>query len=115
MIPDIKGEAHPVLDLGRYYPHHNLYFLVSDTWDLRVLGGILLSRLGQFFVECYAVRMSGGYLRFQAQYLRRIRVPAPDGVSAEQADRLRRAFDERDVEGATEAALGVYGIERIPE
>lgn len=115
LIPDIKGEAHPVLDPGGYYPHHNLYFVVSDTWDLRVLGGILLSRLGQFFVECYAVRMSGGYLRFQAQYLRRIRVPAQADISAEQADRLRRAFDERDVEGATVVALDVYGIERIPD
>jgi adenine-specific DNA-methyltransferase len=115
LIPDIKGEAHPVLDRGEYYPHHNLYYVVSDAWDLRVLGGILLSRLGQFFVECYAVRMSGGYLRFQAQYLRRIRVPKPDRVSAGQAERLRRAFDDRDVDGATAAALEVYGVERIPD
>jgi hypothetical protein len=114
LIPDIKGGAHPVLDPGGYYPHHNLYFVVSDAWDLRVLGGLLLSRMGQLFVECYAVRMSGGYLRFQAQYLRRIRVPAQDDISAEQADRLRRAFDERDVEGATAVAMDVYGIERIP-
>jgi hypothetical protein len=67
----------PVYDEGRYYPHHNLYHVTSEVWDLKLLGGILLSRLGQFFIECYAVRMSGGYLRFQAQYLRRIRVPRP--------------------------------------
>ena len=34
-----------------------------------------MSSVGQFFVESYGVRMRGGYLRFQAQYLRRIRVP----------------------------------------
>jgi hypothetical protein len=32
-----------------------------------VLGGLLLSALGQFFVECYAVRMSGGYFRYQLE------------------------------------------------
>ena len=36
-----------------------------------------MSAVGQFFVESYGVRMRGGYLRFQAQYLRRIRVPDP--------------------------------------
>ncbi len=78
LIPDIKSSAHPVYDGGGYYPHHNLYHVTSEGWDLKVLGGLLLSEVGQFFVECYAVRMSGGYLRFQAQYLRRIRVPNLD-------------------------------------
>lgn len=35
---------HPVLDDGQTYPHHNLYFVTSQKWDLRVLGGLLLSR-----------------------------------------------------------------------
>jgi adenine-specific DNA-methyltransferase len=30
-----------VLDRGETYPHHNLYFIESDTWDLEVLGGLL--------------------------------------------------------------------------
>jgi hypothetical protein len=115
LIPDIKSVTHPVYDEGRYYPHHNLYHITSEVWDLRVLGGLLLSGVGQFFIECYAVRMSGGYLRFQAQYLRRIRVPHPDNVTAEQADSLRQAFEERDIDAATVAALGVYGIDRVPE
>ena len=72
----------PVLDRGETYPHHNLYFIQSDEWDLEVLGGLLMSAVGQFFVESYGVRMRGGYLRFQAQYLRRIRVPSPKALSA---------------------------------
>lgn len=115
LIPDIKGESHPVLDKGKYYPHHNLYYVVSDTWDIRVLGGILLSKVGQFFIECYAIRMSGGYLRFQAQYLRRIRVPRQENISHEQAECLRRAFEARDVDAATEAALDVYKVDEIPD
>ena len=34
LIPDIKGEAHIVLEEGRLYPHHNLYFITSDEWEL---------------------------------------------------------------------------------
>jgi hypothetical protein len=115
LIPDIKNVAHPVLDEGTVYPHHNLYHVTSDEWDLRVLGGILLSRVGQFFIECYAVRMQGGFLRFQAQYLRRIRVPRPSYIGHGQAQALAEAFENRDVEAAPRTALDVYGIERIPD
>jgi len=114
-FPDIKAAIHPVLDRGNYYPHHNLYFVISDKWDLEVLGGLLLSRVAQLFIESYAVRMRGGYLRFQAQYLRRIRVPPPDDLTAAQEDQLRRAFRARDVELATTVAVELYGISEIPE
>ena len=44
LIPDIKGEAHIVFDEGRYYPHHNLYFITSEAWDLHAaLQAVLLS------------------------------------------------------------------------
>jgi adenine-specific DNA-methyltransferase len=109
-IPDIKDILEPVLDRGATYPHHNLYFIQSDEWDLEVLGGILLSKVGQFFVESYGVRMRGGYLRFQAQYLRRIRVPAPKSLSKIQSHELRDAFRLRDRARATQAALALYGI-----
>jgi adenine-specific DNA-methyltransferase len=115
LIPDIKSTAHPVLDEGRLYPHHNLYYVVSSTWDLRVLGGILLSELAQFFVECYAVRMQGGYLRFQAQYLRRIRVPQPKTIHPKLAQALSKAFDNRDLDAANQAAFAAYGINEIPD
>jgi hypothetical protein len=83
-------------------------------WDVEVLGGLLLSRVAQLFVEAYAVRMRGGYLRFQAQYLRRIRVPALAAVHEAARKELRRAFDERDVERATSCAMELYEIEELP-
>jgi hypothetical protein len=107
----MKTTIHPVLDEGGFYPHHNLYYIVSDGWDLRVLGGLLLSRVAQAFVEAYGVRMRGGTLRFQAQYLRRIRVPRPEAISAADQAALAAAFDRRDSRAATEAALRVYEIE----
>ena len=111
-IADIKNVLEPVLDCAESYPHHNLYFVESDVWDLELLGGLLLSLLGQFFVESYGVRMRGGYLRFQAQYLRRIRVPEPGSIHATQASELVAAFRGRDRERATAAAFVVYGISR---
>ena len=110
-IADIKSTLDPVLDNGETYPHHNLYFIQSDSWDLEVLGGLLMSVAGQFFVESYGVRMRGGYLRFQAQYLRRIRVPNPDALSAAQIEELREAFRARDRQRATQVALGIYRID----
>lgn len=75
LIPDIKAENLIVHEAGRLYPHHNLYFATSDYWDLRALRTILRSSIGKFFVWMYGVKMRGDYLRFQAQYLRRICVP----------------------------------------
>lgn len=115
LIPDIKATIHPVLDPGGLYPHHNLYWVTSEVWDPQVLGGLLLSSVAQMFVECYAVKMRGGYLRFQAQYLRRIRVPRHDLVSSRTSRELARAFEDRDVERATGAALDAYGLQQLPE
>ncbi len=115
LFPDMKMVSHPVLDEGGYYPHHNLYYITSTEWDLEVLGGLLLSRVAQFFIESYAVRMRGRTLRFQAQYLRRIRVPAQNDLPAGLADQLTEAFRTRDVELATAAALSAYGIDRLPD
>jgi adenine-specific DNA-methyltransferase len=114
LIPDIKASIHPVLDPGGLYPHHNLYWVTSELWDAQVLGGLLLSSVAQMFVECYAVKMRGGYLRFQAQYLRRIRVPRHDLVPRRTARELARSFETRDVERATVAALDAYGLEELP-
>jgi len=108
LLPDMKAAAHPVLDTGNYYPHHNLYFVVSRDWDLEVLGGLLLSDIANLFVGAYCVKMRGGTYRFQAQYLRKIRVPDPNGIGFDVQTALRRAFNERDVVAATTAAGYAY-------
>ena len=113
-IPDFKEMIFPVLDEGTTYPHHNLYWVTSDVWDLRVLGGLLLSDIANMFIESYSVRMRGGYLRFQAQYLRRIRLPRLEAVERSAALALATAFDQRDRSAATKAALPLYGMSEVP-
>lgn len=110
VLPDLKAAAHPVLDDGSFYPHHNLYYVVSEKWDLRVLGGILLSDIANLFVGAYCVRMRGGTYRFQAQYLRRIRVPDIESISKSHRNLLAEAFERRDRDLATQIAFQVYGI-----
>ncbi len=113
-LPDFKEAIFPVLDEGGTYPHHNLYWVTSAGWDPRVLGGLLLSDVAGLFVEAYSVRMRGGYLRFQAQYLRRIRVPEIGSVDDDTAAALARAFDRRDRQEATRLALPLYGLDSLP-
>ncbi|SFL14920.1 TaqI-like C-terminal specificity domain-containing protein [Streptosporangium canum] len=117
LFPDMKLSSHPVLDKGGedgFYPHHNLYFITSDVWDLEVLGGILLSKVAEAFVDAYAVKMRGKTLRFQAQYIRRIPVPDPAVLTSAQKERLIDAFRKRDVEAATSAAMDVYNLTEWP-
>ncbi|MGG5811657.1 HsdM family class I SAM-dependent methyltransferase [Falsiroseomonas sp. CW058] len=110
LIPDIKGEAHIVHEDGRLYPHHNLYFITSDTWDLKALQAVLLSGIARLFVAVYSTRMHGGFLRFQAQYLRRIRVPhwhqVPDGTKRA----LIEAAERGDRTACNEAVFQLYGL-----
>ena len=78
LIPDIKGEPHVVHEPGGdggLYPHHNLYYVVSDEWPLEALQRVLGSSVTALFIRAYSTEMRGGYVRFQAQYLRRIRIP----------------------------------------
>jgi adenine-specific DNA-methyltransferase len=110
VLPDMKASAHPVLDEGNFYPHHNLYYVVSDVWDPEVLGGLLLSDIANLFVGAYCVRMRGGTYRFQAQYLRRIRVPDPGSLAPEARRGLAAAFQNRDREAATRIAARLYGV-----
>jgi hypothetical protein len=122
LIPDIKGQAHVVFEEGKLYPHHNLYFIVSDEWDLKALRAVLLSSITRLFIATYSTKMRGGYLRFQAQYLRRIRVPlwstlpnstrralVAAGESGDPAACNTATFDAYCLTSAERSALGGNG------
>lgn len=110
LIPDIKGEAHIVFESGELYPHHNLYYVTSDDWDLRALQAVLLSAVPRLFVATYSTKMRGGFLRFQAQYLRRIRIPHWSAVSEELRRELTEAAIRRDLQACNQAVFKLYGL-----
>lgn len=114
LIPDIAGSNEVALDKGQYHPHHNLYFVISDSWDMEVLGGLLSSKVALFFIWSYATKMRGSYLRFQAQYLRRIRVPKPADLPAKLTKAICGAFNSRDFKQLDALALEAYGLKELP-
>lgn len=113
LIPDIKGEAHIVYEPGKLYPHHNLYFVTATDWDLRALQAVLLSNITRMFIGLYSTKMRGGYLRFQAQYLRRLRVPLWKDVPPSLRAELVRAGKSRDAAACDAAAAALYRLTPI--
>lgn len=110
LIPDIKGQAHVVFEGGELYPHHNLYYVTSGEWELRALQAVLLSAVTRLFIATYSTKMQGGFLRFQAQYLRRIRIPQWADVSTTLRTELAQAAIQRDFQACNRAAFKLYGL-----
>lgn len=110
LIPDIKGEAQVVYEEGRLYPHHNLYFISSDSWNLEALQAVLLSGIARLFVAAYSTKIRGGYLRFQAQYLRRIRVPLWSNVPGKLRKALQAAARAKNVAACNRLVAELYGL-----
>lgn len=107
LIPDIKGNGDAIsYDPGTLYPHHNLYFVTSAVWNLRALQAVLRSGIAHLFVDAYSVKIGGGYLRFQARNLRRIRVPQWNDISHDDRETMVLA-------GESGAKLGAPLLERI--
>ncbi len=110
MIPDIKGHAHVVFEGGKFYPHHNLYHVTSEAWDLRALQAVLLSAVARLFIATYSTKMRGGFFRFQAQYLRRIRIPYWNDVPEMLRTELAEAAKRLDTEACNSAVFRLYGL-----
>lgn len=110
LIPDIKGDAHVVYEEGKLYPHHNLYFITSKSWSLHALQALFLSGIAKLFVSTYSVKMAGGFLRFQAQYLRRIRMPMWEDVPKSVQEELTLAGRQQNQSLANELVFELYKI-----
>lgn len=110
LIPDIQGEQTVVLDKGRFYPHHNLYWVTSQDWDLVALQAVLRSSLALLFVASYGTTLTGGYLRFQAQVLRRMRLPLWQTLSAATQQRLHVVAQASDLAVLDAAVAEAFGL-----
>jgi adenine-specific DNA-methyltransferase len=111
LIPDIKGSNVTIaLKEGAFYPHHNLYFVTSDCWDLLVLRAILRSDIARFFVFMYGVRMRQGYYRFQAQYLRRICLPPRMLVAKSLVEEVVAASEKEDTDKLRDLIAQMYRL-----
>jgi hypothetical protein len=110
LVPDIRSEPNFVIDHGQFYPHHNLYWITSSEWQLAALQTVLRSSVARLFVWAYSVKMRGGYLRYQAQNLRRIHVPRWETLSAATRTRLAALSQSREQAEIDEAVFDMYGL-----
>jgi methylase of polypeptide subunit release factors len=108
LIPDIQAHSTIGFDPGEFYPHHNLYWVTSEGWELRALQGLMRSTLVYRQVSAYSVQMRGGSLRWQAQTLRRVRLPhasrLPPSLVAALAD-AGAGTDQAELDSLAEQAF----------
>lgn len=115
LIPDIKGEANIVYEDGKFYPHHNLYYITSNSWDLKALQAVLLSGIAKLFISAYSTKMRGDYLRFQAQYLRRIRIPYWSNIPKDIKSELVLAAERNDKIACNKAVFKLYKLTKAEQ
>lgn len=77
LLPEISANKWLVIDEGKFYPLHNVYYIIGrDLRCLRALAAVLVSDLVCAQLDRISVSMNGGYMRWQSQYLRKIRIPS---------------------------------------
>ena len=98
LLPDIQLGGNVALDeRGEYYPHHNVYWITSRSWNMKALCVIMRSTFVTEQVRSLSTQMRGGSIRYQAQNLRNVHIPAWDSLDEEDVYSLALLYDEEDV------------------
>ena len=98
LLPDIQQGGNVALDEhGEFYPHHNVYWITSKSWNLRALCVIMRSSFVTDQVRRVSTQMRGGSIRYQAQNLRNVHIPAWSSLDAQDVDSLVCLYGEQDV------------------
>jgi hypothetical protein len=71
---------------------------------------VLLSDIVRLTMSTYSTQMRGGYLRFQAQYLRRIHIPLWQDVPKALRRELSAAAVCRNIDACNRATFKLYGL-----
>lgn len=111
LIPDISNTPIVVYDKGNFHPNNSIYFICSSTWDLHALRVILLSNVTTMFIAAYSTKIANGYLRFQAQHLRKLRIPRWDDVPVGLKKKLVNAGTGNDVSTFATLAAEMYQLD----
>ncbi len=97
LVPDIQRGGNVALDeRGEYYPHHNVYWITSKSWNMKALCVIMRSAFVTEQVRRVSTQMRGGSIRYQAQNLRNVHIPAWSSLDTGEIDMLVGLYNERD-------------------
>lgn len=113
VLPDIQSGGVIGLDPGHYYPHHNVYWITSQEWPLRVLQALLRSSLVLLQIRAFSVQMRGGSLRYQAQTLRKLRLPAYRQLSWKTLDDLSAVATSKDQQAIDDVAEVAFELPKL--
>ena len=95
LLPDIQLGGNVALDeRGEYYPHHNVYWITSRSWNLRALCVIMRSSFVTEQLRRLSMQMRGGSIRYQAQNLRKVHIPAWESLAKEDVEMLDSLYGE---------------------
>ena len=93
LLPDIQSGGVVGMDNdGTVYPHHNVYWIVSDGWPLHSLAAILKSEFVARQIRLYSSEMRGGSIRYQVKNLERLRIPPCAAFSSNEKMLLKDFF-----------------------
>ncbi len=109
-IPDIMLSPKIVYTTSDYYPHHNLYWMTSETWNLKALKTILKSVISFLYVDTYSTRVRGGYYRYQAQTLRKIRLPNWSDIAKSDQKQLISLSDSTNFKQIDDIVCRIYNL-----
>ncbi len=110
LIPDISSEAIVLHDKGDYHPNNSIYYICSNGWDLHALRVILLSNITKIFISAYSTKIANGYLRFQAQHLRKLCLPYWSDIDENLKVRLIAAGKSDEIGTYAELACEIYNL-----
>ena len=110
LIPDISSDPIVLYDGGKYHPNNSIYYICSKNWNLHALRVILLSKVTKIFISTYSTKIANGYLRFQAQHLRKLRLPNWCDLDENLQHRLIKSGNENNVDEFNLLASEVYKL-----
>ncbi len=97
LLPDIQTGGIVGLDeRGLWYPHHNLYWIVSDGWHLPTLAAVLASTFAEDQIRGESSELRGGSIRYQAKNLAELHIPSANAVRPDEAKGLEAAWRRND-------------------
>jgi len=108
LMPDIQNGRNVALDeAGCFYPHHNVYWMTSAEWNLRALCVMMRSSFVTDQIRIFSVEMRGGFIRYQAQNLRKIHIPSCQSLSSADIELLSALYYEKDNDVIDSAVNGI--------
>lgn len=108
LLPDISGNKTIFIDRGKYYPAHNIYYVSgANAENLELLAAILMSDFVRSQIESISNKMNGGFPRWQAQSIRKLKIPVVSEIDTVNRHSLHTAYKYRDFDMINKTVLKI--------